>query len=59
MQKTKKSSLTDDSLSINSRWGWQLKMPVSDSDWNYETKSKVGNYKDTNVAYDMLCDTIS
>ena len=35
------------------------KMPASDSDWNFETSSIIGNYKGINLAYGMLCDSIS
>ena len=34
-------------------------MPVSYSDWDFDTSSKNGNYKGNNLAYVMLCEPIN
>ena len=33
-------------------------MPVLDSDWNFGTTTTTGNYKGTNLSYDVLCGPI-
>ena len=39
------------------RGGW-YESQRKDSDWNFETTSRIGNYRGTNSAYVMLCETI-
>ena len=35
------------------------KIPVIEPDWKFEKISRIGNYRGTSLAYDMLCEPIS